>query len=309
MTSHVCITDIWQYWGTTTLSRLVKGAPKTALPIQTYQQRFNQSKPLKRNLPYHSLQTKPDNQAYQTKTEQTGSFNHWFSWSTQPLGLLCLWQCLFLHVSREGLSATCIMLFTWPLENRAKSRGNRVSTKSANSGLAGLVKFAILRVLTAAGSVNCQEPEQESLTHLLNQNKMTYSLLTPSLNQGCSALLFVTRVGVSTASSISQLQTLKANWSISLLVGAGMVECFTEWNSTEASSLHEMWFTSRTGWPSSSILKISSTYLKDVTLKKSEVVIDLAQMTLCLWDIACSMRGRGKLIWQFRKECNSECPP
>ena len=203
------------------------------------------------------------------------------------------------------------MLFTWPLENRAKSRGNRVSTKSANSGLAGLVKFAILRVLTAAGSVNCQEPEQESLTHLLNQNKMTYSLLTPSLNQGCSALLFVTRVGVSTASSISQLQTLKANWSITLLV----VEW---WWSASLNEIQrrllpcmrcEKWFTSRTGWPSSSILKISSTYLKDVTLKKSEVVIDLAQMTLCLWDIACSMRGRGKLIWQFRKECNSGCPP
>ena len=133
------------------------------------------------------------------------------------------------------------MLFTWPLENRAKSRGNRVSTKSANSGLAGLVRLQYWSSWLQLVVRNCREPEQESLTHLLNQNKMTYSLLTPSLNQGCSALLFVTRVGVSTASSISQLQTLKANWSISLLVGGGMVECFTEWNSMEASSLHEMW--------------------------------------------------------------------
>ena len=133
------------------------------------------------------------------------------------------------------------MLFTWPLENRAKSRGNRVSTKSANSGLAGLVRLQYWSSWLQLVVWNCKEPEQESLTHLLNQNKMTYSLLTPSLNQGCSALLFVTRVGVSTASSTSQLQTLKANWSISLLVGGGMVECFTEWNSMEASSLHEMW--------------------------------------------------------------------
>ena len=31
----------------------------------------------------------------------------------------------------------------------AKSRSNRVSTKSANSGLAGLIRFAILKALTA----------------------------------------------------------------------------------------------------------------------------------------------------------------